>query len=408
MNLSNTEHIKPAADQIKSKDYKISEPPGGVKWLTGMLAALCLIGIGVSAELTRIHILVHTDPDYHSVCAMSEWVNCETVAISPYSVFAGLPVSVWGTGGYVIMFVLALWGLSRKRIHTAWPIGFLMILSTFSLMVSVALAYISVTKIDSVCLFCISSYVINFLLFVLCIVAVKRSNSVFGKLLMSDILGLSQRPVMMFSLLLAGIFLFAVLKIFIPQYWKMPGWSDLPALTHGEDAEGHHWIGAEKPVIKIVEFSDYECPHCRGAHKEIRLLASKHPQSIQLIHRHFPLDMKCNYQLKRPFHLRACSFAKAAECAGIQDKFWEMNDAIFSIQDTIKTEDVNLEEIAVRLRLNSFKFKECMKSETLENRIKNDIDAAVAYKLRGTPGFIIDGEVFVGRIPENKIEQLLK
>ena len=57
---------------------------------------LYLLGVLVSIELTRIHLFVHTDPAYQSVCAVSEGVNCETVAISPYSVFAGLPVSVDG------------------------------------------------------------------------------------------------------------------------------------------------------------------------------------------------------------------------------------------------------------------------------------------------------------------------
>jgi uncharacterized membrane protein len=65
-------------------------------------AGLCLVGIAVSAELTRVHVFVHTDPDYHSLCAMSEGINCETVAISPYSVFAGLPVSVWGLAGMAL------------------------------------------------------------------------------------------------------------------------------------------------------------------------------------------------------------------------------------------------------------------------------------------------------------------
>jgi uncharacterized membrane protein len=59
---------------------------------------LSLLGVAVAIELTRIHVFVHIDPSYHSVCAMSEGLNCETVAVSPYSVFAGLPVSVLGSG----------------------------------------------------------------------------------------------------------------------------------------------------------------------------------------------------------------------------------------------------------------------------------------------------------------------
>ena len=82
-----------------------------------------------------------------------------------------------------------------------------------------------------------------------------------------------------------------VLYGFVPSYWKTPGWSDLPTLASGNDERGHHWIGAADPRLTIVEFSDYECPHCRAAHKAIRVLAARHPEQIRLVHRHLPLDM---------------------------------------------------------------------------------------------------------------------
>lgn len=50
-------------------------------------------------------------------------------------------------------------------------------------------------------------------------------------------------------------------------------------------------------------------------------------KEVRLYHKHLPLDRKCYPLLKRDFHRFACHFARAAECAGEQDKFWEMNDA---------------------------------------------------------------------------------
>ncbi len=52
------------------------------------IGGLCVWGVLVSAELTRIHRLVHTDPSYESVCAVSDGINCETVARSPFAVVA--------------------------------------------------------------------------------------------------------------------------------------------------------------------------------------------------------------------------------------------------------------------------------------------------------------------------------
>jgi uncharacterized membrane protein/predicted DsbA family dithiol-disulfide isomerase len=378
--------------------------PRRVAWV---FLALCLLGIGVSIELTRIHVFVHTDPEYHSVCAVSEGVNCETVAVSPYSVFAGLPVSVWGLAGYLLMGLLAAWSLTNRRLHPAWPCGLLLLLTVFSAGVSVVLAVISATRIDSLCLFCMASYAINAVLLVLCLVAIRYQGTAASGLLGADLRALLARPALVAPLVLGGAGAIWATQALVPAYWQTPGWLDLPALDYGSDEHGHHWIGAREPSLTIVEFSDYECPHCRAAHKAIRVLAAKHPDEIRLVHRHLPLDMACHPQLKRPFHARACEFALAAECADLQGRFWEMNDALFSIQETVRTEDVDPVDLAVRLGLNRLDFKRCLEQKTTAGRIEADLAAAMERKLRGTPSFLVGEELFVGRIPESEIERML-
>lgn len=373
-----------------------------------VFALLCLLGVAVSVELSRIHVFVHTDPSYHSVCAMSEGVNCETVAASPYSVFARLPVSLWGVLGYLAMGTLALWGWSKKRLHPAWPWGLLLLLSGFSAAVSAILAFISFTRIDSLCLFCMASYAINAALLAVSIVTARPSPARAGSPLVLDARALARRPLLVTTLALAGIIAFVLLQAFVPPYWKTPGWSDLPRLASGTDAQAHHWIGAPEPALTVVEFSDYECPHCRAAHKQMRLVAAKHPNRIRLIHRHLPLDMACHPGMQRPFHLRACLFAEAAECAGLQGRFWDMNDALFSIQDKVKTKDVDPMDLAVRLGLNRSEFKQCLAGHATAERIAADVQESMLRRLDGTPTFLIGDKVFLGRIPERELEQLLQ
>lgn len=370
-------------------------------------AGLCFLGMAVSVELTRVHVFVHTDPDYHSLCAMSEGINCETVAISPYSVLAGLPVAVWGLAGYLLMGVLALWAWSKKRLHPAWPFGFLLLLTLFSAMTSAILAFISATRIDSLCLFCMGSYAINATLLTLGITAWKKSNLTIWNLLVRDVNALKSRALLTVALALAGITAIVGLQAFIPSYWKTPGWTDLPKLVSGTDENGRHWIGAPNPALTIVEFSDYECPHCRAAHKEIRMLVAQHPDQIRLIHQHFPLDMACLPDLKRPFHEWACLFAEAAECAGLQGRFWEMNDALFSIQETVKTENVDIMELAVRLGLNRPEFARCLETHAATERVGKDVKEAMDRDLTGTPTFLVGEKTFMGRIPKAELDILL-
>ncbi len=380
--------------------------PGGA-WLQAALI-LCLIGVGLSAELTRIHFLSHTVPDFHALCAVNEAVNCETVALSPYSVFAGLPVSVFGLIGYLVMAALAAWGLSRRRLHATWPAGGLFGLFVLSAAVSAVLGYVSVTRIDSVCQYCVGTYVINASLVVLGVLILKKANKGPVRAVLDDISAALRRPVLCLMLAVFGGALLAGVYAKVDPYWAAPGWSDIPKLASGLDDEGHHWIGAKKPELTIVEFSDYECPHCRRAHKDARLIAARFPDRVRLIHRHLPLDAACHPLLERRFHERACEFAAAAECAGRQGMFWEMNDALFSLQDRIKAKDIHLKTLAVQLGLGRQEFATCLDSRQTAGEISDDLAAAVEKKLQGTPTFFIGEEKFLGHLPTQRVEELLR
>lgn len=363
----------------------------------------CAIGLVVSLELAKIHWFVHTDPTYHSICAVSRGLNCETVASSPYSVFWGLPVAVWGILAYAVMGLVALSAITRQRLHPTWPWGLLSTLATCSVAVSAILGYISATQISSFCAFCMASYLINGFLFWVCCVALKTTQSSVLSAIKSDLGSLARRPRVAAAVLGSGLALVGTAEALVPAYWSTSKWSTLPKLSTGTDEQGHHWLGGCKPAITVVEYSDYECPHCRAAHKQMRELAAKYPNEIRLIHRHLPLDMQCHPGLRKPFHLRACLFAEAAECAGLQGRFWDMNDALFSAQETAKATNVNLADLAVRIGLNRMEFERCLESHQTLPKVADDIQVALARGLEGTPSFLVGDQLYLGSIPESEL-----
>lgn len=392
-----------------AKSKNIQRLPVGDKLFLTICLVLVIVALGVSIELTQIHYYTHTDPSYESVCAVSEQINCETVAQSPYSVFGGVPVSVWGIFAYFFMFVFIVWGFSsRRRPHSNWPQGILLGLFVLGILSASVLAYISVTRIDSICLFCTALYVINGLLLIVSAVflGLSRKNP-FG-LVVEDLKSLIKRPGLTFVLVVLAGGMAAGLTLGIPEYWHHPGWSDLPKLPMGQDQNGCHWIGAEDPVVTVVEFSDYECPHCRRAHKKMRAEAARFPDKVRLIHNHLPLDHACNEDVKQPFHNRACEFSKAAECAAEQDKFWEMNDALFSIQDTIRAKDVDIERISVQLGLDRSVFKSCMAAEGIPECIKDDMEKARRLQVAGTPTFFIGNQPYPGGLPDGLLDAIVQ
>ncbi len=77
--------------------------------------------------------------------------------------------------------------------------------------------------------------------------------------------------------------------------------------------------GSFDAKVKIVEFSDFECPYCKTAHPTVKAVMEKYGDNVSLEYRHYPLS----------FHPNANRAAQAAECAAEQNKFWEMHDKMF-------------------------------------------------------------------------------
>ena len=381
-------------------------PKGKITLVLILLAAVA--GLGISIELSRIHFFTHTDPTYHSVCAINETVNCETVAQSPYSIFAGLPISAWGMMAYTLIAVLAAWSLTRLRLHDLWARGVLFWLFVAAFVCSGLLAYLSFFRIDSMCLFCMSLYIINTFLFFIGFILMVRSRINPLRAMWLDLISLVRKPlVLAVALLLAGAVLTAA-QAAVPKYWIHVMLADLPDLPSGEDEQGAHWIGAREPLVTVVEFSDYECPFCRKAYMNSRSWCAAYPDEVKFVHRQLPLDKACNRTMKRGLHKYACHLAKAAQCAAEQDMFWPMSDALFAVQDTVRAADVNVEILAVQLGLDRSTFVSCMKSDHAMKQIRADMKLAKEKKISGTPTYYINSQPYVGGFSQNVLKNTVE
>ncbi len=455
----------------KSTSTNISseQPPHQAKFLWFVLC-LALTGLGVSVKLSSIHYHSYMTQNYDSVCNINEGINCVAVAESPYSVFLGVPVSRWSYFGYLLIAIFALWGLYHHArfaklasallvlfsvailpliayvdgylqetwmvtailglvtmiltlviaftpIPYPWPLGIVLLLVAAAVVVSSLLAYVSITIIQSVCLFCTALYIINLILIAALTVYAIRSQTPLHKAIVSNLSTLIDKPMVLGALFVVIAGATAAQPFSFTPYWQhrheagdSVGWSELPKLRSGVNQNGFHWIGATSPLVTIVEFSDYQCPFCRHAHKTTRRLAGKHPDTVRLIHRHLPLDRACNKDIHRSFHDRACEFARAAECAGEQDQFWQMNDALFSTQNekNVDADDVDVTVLAENIGLDEARFDQCMARTPVPKAILKDMAASRALSVKGTPTFFIDGQPYAGSIPPRALESALK
>lgn len=153
-----------------------------------------------------------------------------------------------------------------------------------------------------------------------------------------------------------------------------------PAIS-GQD----HIQGPAQASIEIVEYGDYQCPHCGAAYPVIKEIQSKFGDQMRFVYRNFPLSES---------HEFAMPAAVASEAAALQDKFWEMHDIIFENQDSLS--DEGLFKIASEAGLDIEKFKEDIQKPELEQKVESDFESGIRSGVNGTPSFFVNGTKFDG------------
>jgi len=367
-----------------------------LKWRIAFLVA-CTVGLCLSIDLLRLHIAVHTDPNYHSYCAISEKVNCETVAESKYAVFLGLPLALWGIIYYLFQGSLSIWGLRKSTKPPTWPFAIAYWFSLVSTLISIILFLISHFIINSVCIICMCTYVVNLCLLTFSTIEIKRHRSGIIKSTISEVKAIINKTESFAILAFVFLTIIILLWVFLPSYWEVEASTGPGGIPVGFTLDGHPWIGAPYPKLTIIEFSDYQCPHCFRGHSEIRAIIQNYPSSFKLIHMHFPLDSNCHKELKFQLHPFACLYAKMAYCAGKQNKFWQVNDYLFV--NGRRKNQVTVEELSSAFSLNATEMANCINSQEALDAIEKDISAGKQYNIRGTPTYVINNKNYPGYIP---------
>lgn len=374
------------------------------RWRIAFLV-VTTVGICLSADLVRLHVKVHTDPAYHSYCAISEWANCETVAASDYAVFLRLPVAVWGLLAYLAMAALAIWGLQRPNSPVCWPFGILLWANIFSSAASVYLFLVCQFLIESLCVVCIGTYLVNLTLFAISLVEVRRLGFNPFNALKAEVRSFADRRLVLTLFCSTGVVAVLVLWMTVPEYWQLSENKGPGGLPVGTTPEGHPWIGAGEPDLVIEEFSDYQCPHCQRGHDQMRKLVQELPDRVRLVHWNYPLDHSCNQQLERPFHPHACRYAAMAACALKQGRFWEANDYLFSRGRRKKA--VTVRELARAIKIKAEPLAECVDSEETARHIQQDLEAGRSLNIQGTPTYVIGDRSYPGVIPPDVLSAAL-
>jgi protein-disulfide isomerase len=146
-----------------------------------------------------------------------------------------------------------------------------------------------------------------------------------------------------------------------------------------------HTIGNPAARLELVEYGDYECPHCGHAYPIVNKIMQQLAPDIRFVFRNFPLSA---------IHPNAFPSAIATEAAGLQGKYWEMHDIIFEHQKILAIENLLL--FAGRIGLDIQRFQNDIQKKALIDKVEKDIDSGIRSGVNGTPTFFINGEKFNG------------
>lgn len=371
------------------------------------IAIIIITGLCSSIYLLISHYRIFTDINYRSFCAITQSINCDTVSQSSYSILFGAPVPLWGIIGYVFLLLILVFSLDKRgRPQRFWSIIFFCALG-YSL-ISIYFGYISIFYIRSFCLVCILTYAVNFLtLFFALLIRRRFDRDSYIKAFVKDIHFIHESKkkafYLFFPLFVSAVFIW----IFLPSYWQIPPPPPLSSdISTGHTQDDHPWIGASKPTLTIIEFSDYQCFQCKKMHYYLRTLVQQNPDKLRLVHRHFPIDHRFNPIVKEPFHVGSGEMAVLAIYGATQNKFWPVNDLLFII--ATQKRPFNTLEIGEKTGLDYRELALARKDPAILLRLQRDIMDGLKMGIQGTPAFLITGKVYTGQIPPEIIENALK
>lgn len=164
-------------------------------------------------------------------------------------------------------------------------------------------------------------------------------------------------------------------------------------------------LGAQAPVIEIVEFSDLECPHCKKAAPILERVVADFPQ-VQLRFQQFPLPATMH-----PWALKAAQYA---DCAAREKKdvFWKFINAIFDNQGSIAavTADDKLKELATGVGLDANKIATCAAAPETEASVNKSLQLGQSLDVNQTPTVFINGRrvLSIGDIPYEQLKALVQ
>lgn len=368
-------------------------------------------GILVSAYSLWHHVALNSNSlSSSSFCNVNNYVNCDAVALSPYSELFGFPVAAlalvfYGAMTYLAMTMFFLPKEEKDRFDGLR--GHFHFLAAFSLIPTLGLAVVAFAVLKLFCLLCFVTYILNIGLYLLA----RKLNK--GNPL--------RWTASIFPPRRSWAFYFGMCAVFALSYPITKGVIGAKGLDERtlQTVLAKHFssparnlatddfptIGNPEADIVVVEYSDFQCPFCAKAALVLPPIVQSQGGRVKLVSKQYPLDVSCNTSIQGRGHPHACMAAKAAMCV-FQSKgdaaYYSLKKKLYANQTVL--DSALIQKLSLESGITKDEYDTCVKSSEIHENIVQQVEEGSAAGVTGTPAVFVNGR----KLEYGSIAEVLK
>ncbi|MEP7126671.1 MAG: thioredoxin domain-containing protein [Byssovorax sp.] len=428
-----------AEDAPEAQD-EVAAAPGEVR--RGPLAALLgllAVGLVVATYMAVAHLeLFHGTGSFKSICNFGAHLSCDAVNTSDQSEIRGVGISIFALPVYAMLAFL----VQRARVSTAKEARVALSLAHALAWPAVAytayLLFVMVFQLHTLCLFCLTLDTVNIAAVVLTAVAARARPQALLSEAWTSLDGPGKRPVLIAGgigavVLAVGLGGHAMLRASLEAEARAAVVSAPASSASGEPDEPmtiddiiprpgprklptKRWqvpisdddasVGPKDARVTVVQFADFQCSFCRKLEQALAPIRKTYATQARFVFKHYPMNPRCNPNVKNEKHSHACDAAAAGECARRQGKFWPMHDLLYDRQTHL--DRPSLDADAAEVGLDAAAYAACMSDPTVAEAIARDANDGAAVKVTGTPRTYINGRLFSGVLSEDLLDFVIR
>jgi protein-disulfide isomerase/uncharacterized membrane protein len=344
-----------------------------------VLLVLAIAMMATSAYLTYhfYEVRFPTGLGNASLCNINSFFNCDKSISSEFSNFAGVPISIFG-------FLTGLFLFINHFVKARSFKGTLATILLLNFISCVGLFLYSLIVLGGLCPFCTLYYIFSI-----------AAYFVFRKDKHAYLIDLK---VALTFFTISGVIVLAA-KFYTDARVQMQGPSNaellklfdgLPRVTEKLPDSEYKLANHPMAKLKMIIFSDFQCPACRQFSKMIPQLKERYKEQLDIEYFFYPLDNSCNPTMDRPLHPSACQAAFVAAC--LAPSFDTVHDELFENQQLFS--DKWLSEYAAKKGVAA-----CAKDKKTKEKILSSIKLGDSIQLGATPTVIVNGIRIDGVMP---------